>query len=305
MTWSRFVPFVLAAASVLCGVQLSACGDSDTPMASPCGGSGPACEGLTPEQKLRAEQITSVFENDTIELQYAYVEALDDGRGYTAGRAGFTSGTGDLLQVVETYTEAVPENGLAPFIPRLVELAEAESAAIDGLEGLPDAWAEAAADPRFREVQDDVVDELYYDPAVLRWQGAGLATPLALAALYDAIIQHGEGDDPDGLPAMMDRATTSADGDPASGVDESTWLTTFLEVRHETLMFAFNPETRDAWALGADRPEVFQQLLEHGVIVRPLEAYRMPSFLRVSVGTPAENDAFLAALDFVFPRSGS
>jgi histidinol-phosphate/aromatic aminotransferase/cobyric acid decarboxylase-like protein len=31
----------------------------------------------------------------------------------------------------------------------------------------------------------------------------------------------------------------------------------------------------------------------------------MPSFLRVSVGTPAENDAFLAALDAVFTRSGT
>jgi histidinol-phosphate aminotransferase len=48
--------------------------------------------------------------------------------------------------------------------------------------------------------------------------------------------------------------------------------------------------------------EVFQQLLAHGVIVRPLDPYRMASFLRVSVGTKAENDAFLAALDSVFNR---
>jgi histidinol-phosphate aminotransferase len=51
--------------------------------------------------------------------------------------------------------------------------------------------------------------------------------------------------------------------------------------------------------------EVFQELLAHGVIVRPLDPYRMPSFLRVSVGTKAENDAFLAALDSVFDRPGA
>jgi histidinol-phosphate aminotransferase len=51
--------------------------------------------------------------------------------------------------------------------------------------------------------------------------------------------------------------------------------------------------------------EVFQGLLAHGVIVRPLDPYRMPSFLRVSVGTGAENDAFLAALDSVFNRPGA
>jgi histidinol-phosphate aminotransferase len=51
--------------------------------------------------------------------------------------------------------------------------------------------------------------------------------------------------------------------------------------------------------------EVFQKLLARGVIVRPLDASRMPSFLRVSVGTPAENGAFLAALDVVSHGTGA
>ena len=38
-----------------------------------------------------------------------------------------------------------------------------------------------------------------------------------------------------------------------------------------------------------------------GVIVRPLDPYAMRSWLRVSVGTPEENAAFLAALDVVLP----
>jgi histidinol-phosphate aminotransferase len=45
--------------------------------------------------------------------------------------------------------------------------------------------------------------------------------------------------------------------------------------------------------------EVFRQLLSRGVIVRPLDPYDMRSFLRVSIGTPEENTAFLAALDAV------
>jgi len=52
---------------------------------------------------------------------------------------------------------------------------------------------------------------------------------------------------------------------------------------------------------GAGR-EVFRGLLAHGVIVRPLDPYAMKSWLRVSVGTPEENAAFLAALDAVLPR---
>jgi len=42
--------------------------------------------------------------------------------------------------------------------------------------------------------------------------------------------------------------------------------------------------------------EVFQALLKLGVIVRPIGGYGMPEFIRVSIGTTAENGRFLAAL---------
>jgi histidinol-phosphate aminotransferase len=51
--------------------------------------------------------------------------------------------------------------------------------------------------------------------------------------------------------------------------------------------------------------DVFRRLLQRGVIVRPLDPYAMKSWLRVSIGTPAENTTFLTALDAVStgPRS--
>ena len=52
---------------------------------------------------------------------------------------------------------------------------------------------------------------------------------------------------------------------------------------------------------GAEGREVWKRLLAGGVIVRPLDPYDMKSWLRVSVGTPPENAAFLAALDAVLP----
>jgi Glycosyl hydrolase family 46 len=61
--------------------------------------------GLTPDQKRRAEQLTSIFENDTTELQYAYVEDLHDGRGITAGRAGFNAAADLYLQPLFSDTE--------------------------------------------------------------------------------------------------------------------------------------------------------------------------------------------------------
>jgi histidinol-phosphate aminotransferase len=42
---------------------------------------------------------------------------------------------------------------------------------------------------------------------------------------------------------------------------------------------------------------VNQSLLRQGIIVRPITSYGLPDYLRVSIGTPAQNTRFLAALD--------
>jgi histidinol-phosphate aminotransferase len=41
---------------------------------------------------------------------------------------------------------------------------------------------------------------------------------------------------------------------------------------------------------------IYEKLLRKGVIVRPIDVYEMPTFLRISIGTPAENTTFLDAL---------
>ena len=42
--------------------------------------------------------------------------------------------------------------------------------------------------------------------------------------------------------------------------------------------------------------EIFRRLLKRGVIVRPVANYQLPEHLRVTVGTAAENERFLASL---------
>lgn len=48
---------------------------------------------------------------------------------------------------------------------------------------------------------------------------------------------------------------------------------------------------------------IHQGLLEQGVIVRPVASYGMPDFLRVSIGTEAQNDRFLQALGAVLRKA--
>jgi len=155
------------------------------------GAKSTAGSGLTAGQRRRADKLTSQFENSTSEIQYCYVEALDDGRGYTVGRAGFTSGTGDLLEVAERYTKIAGENALSPLLSRLRELAAADDGSIVGLEALPEAWNATCAHPRQRGVQDAVVDREYYLPARRHWRKLGLRRALSLAAIYDADIRPG------------------------------------------------------------------------------------------------------------------
>ena len=236
-------------------VSVSACADPDV-----------TDHDLTPAQRARAEELTSLFENDTIEIQYAYAEDLDDGRGITCGRARFTTATGDALVVIELYTARVPDNVLSRYLPALRTLARDEDDDTSALGGFIAAWSTAAMDPVFRAVQDEVVDELYYRPAKQHADALGLQAALSRAVLYDTIIQHGDGDDPDGLPALLDRTTLTP-------LDEHAWLGQFLEVRRDDLAHAFDPETREAWAESVGRVDVFRQIYDadntelHGPIV--------------------------------------
>lgn len=47
---------------------------------------------------------------------------------------------------------------------------------------------------------------------------------------------------------------------------------------------------------------LYQKLLNHGVIIRPLIANDMPNFIRISIGTPKEMNHFYEAMDSLIPE---
>ena len=57
--------------------------------------------------------------------------------------------------------------------------------------------------------------------------------------------------------------------------------------------------------VGDDSRPFFEQLLHEGVIVRPLAAFGAPGAIRVTVGTPEENDFFAEALGRVLAAAGT
>lgn len=48
--------------------------------------------------------------------------------------------------------------------------------------------------------------------------------------------------------------------------------------------------------VGANAADIYQRLLHEGVIVRPVAGYELPNHLRVSIGLPEENQAFIDAM---------
>ncbi|MEZ5669939.1 MAG: chitosanase [Alphaproteobacteria bacterium] len=220
--------------------------------------------GLDGVRLHRAEQLISIFENATPVIQYGYAEDIGDGRGITAGRAGFTTATGDAVLVVRRYATLRPDAPILAWLPELERLAAAADDDTGGLQGFAAAWAAAAEDPGFRQAQDEINAELYFDPVNGYADELGLQTALARAALYDAIIQHGDGDDPDSLWSMIDATEAAVGGWPSNGVDEVAWLRAFLAVRRGVLAHATDPATREGWAESVGRVDVWSALLDDG-----------------------------------------
>jgi chitosanase len=237
--------------------------NSTIPLNHSCGEN--SAYGLDSEKKLRAEQLTSLFENNNLTLQYGYAEALGDGRGITCGRAGFTTGTGDAYAVVKLYTERKLENSLAKYLPELERLNSAEdSGDTSRLNGFIEDWKIEANDPIFRQAQDEINDRLYYRPAMDYAKNLCVTSALGKAILYDTIIQHGNGDDLDSLPALLKRTEGMAGGTPKTGINEAVWLSDFLSVRRNDLAHAYDAETRQEWAKSVSRVDVFMEILNVG-----------------------------------------
>jgi chitosanase len=194
-----------------------------------------------PAKKELAHQIVSTAAISSLDWRrsYAAIEDHGNGQGYTAGIVGFCTGTHDLLVLVENYTKAHPDNGLARYLPALRKVDGTDSH--EGLDpGFTAAWKAEAKVPAFRAAQDAERDEVYFDPAVRLAKLDGLGT-LGQFVYYDAMLYHGPDTSASGFYGMRERALKKADL-PSEGGTEREFLDAFLDVRREA-MLAKKPDT--------------------------------------------------------------
>ncbi|WP_416962655.1 chitosanase [Streptomyces sp. Agncl-13] len=214
----------------LLGVSLAAAPLLRTPQASAAPSAAAAIGLDDPAKKEIAMKLVSSAENSSLDwkAQYKYIEDIGDGRGYTAGIIGFCSGTGDMLDLVQLYATRKPGNVLAKYLPALRNVNGTDSHS--GLDpNFPKDWRTAAQDTVFQQAQNDERDRVYFNPAVSQGKTDGLRV-LGQFTYYDAIVMHGDGDDPTSFRNIRARALRSAKP-PAQGGNETTYLNAFLDAR--------------------------------------------------------------------------
>jgi len=231
------------------------------------GPSGP----LTPNQKAVAEAMTSIWENDTPILDYAYSENIKDGRGYTSGRAGFCTGTGDAIQVIDCYDKlrsSANGNLMAKYMPALTTINDkynstgqdqGDTSLLDAVGNWVNDWGASYTTTTtrtdFAKCQDQVSDLLYYTPAMQAAMQVGLVTALTRAALYDMWIN--QGDD-----TLVKQTNTALGVKTAIGVGntvtEDAWLQKFIELRRDTLA------GDSTWKTSVDRVAGYEKARRRG-----------------------------------------
>jgi chitosanase len=193
--------------SVYCG----GCGDTqlcETSSANvfigQCGGTNPF---TYPWQWDKTQALVSLGENDnpTPSQNYGYAQNIKDGRGYTIGKVGFCTGTGDFVIVAACYNLAKPGNVLQKYWPGLTYYADqyftlmanqSATTKIDALGNFVADVATAAKDPLFTGCQDAVASSEYVAPAANHFTQLHMTGALSLGFLYDTELNFGEDDDP-------------------------------------------------------------------------------------------------------------
>ncbi|KAJ3034355.1 hypothetical protein HDV00_005163 [Rhizophlyctis rosea] len=218
-------------------------------------------------QKSIVEQLTNVFESSRLTFPFDSCDNINDGRGYTAGVVGFTTGTQDAHAVIKVYLTK-PNHGdeFSPYLDRLQQLDKSDdSGSTSGLDGFCKAWYAACSNKAFLEAQLDYADGVYYVPSQKFADDLGLTSSVGRGQLYDAAIQHGIGQYGDSLNTIITRtrsAMRSANQPetPKDGASEQQWVTTFFSQRVNILCNPSDKSTQSVWCQSQYRIKSYQYL---------------------------------------------
>jgi chitosanase len=215
--------------------------------------------GAEPDKALmrRIKSISNVFEVGKPEPDYAYVEDLGDGRGYTVTQYGFCTYNSEVTQVIGRYVARVPHTPLKRFLTELPPVKWSDQE----LDEFPHVWRhEVHVSKLLGEACDDEATILFLGPAIESATAVGVRSPIGVSIFYDTLLQHGAGSDPDSLPSILKR--TLEEYGSVEKTSEPQSLRAFLSVRKSVLENATNHDTRKVWRASARRVDALLTLLD-------------------------------------------
>lgn len=156
---------------------------------------------------------------------------ISDGRGITAGIIGFTTGTGDMNNMLGYYNKISPNNHLAGYKDHMDH--------INGKQFEKD-WHNAYKDDkdRFIKAQNHEVKKEVMNDAVKYAKKDGLSQ-LGQYIYFDALVKHGPGNNYQDAPrewgfqAIRHYAQENNVKTPAEGGDKSKYLKNFVGKRYD------------------------------------------------------------------------
>ncbi|KAJ3045734.1 hypothetical protein HDV00_007860 [Rhizophlyctis rosea] len=219
-------------------------------------------------QRSIVEQLTNVYESSNLWFPFDSCENINDGRGYTAGIVGFTTGTHDAYGVINSYYNKQNHgNEFDPYMDRLRQLNASDSNAgsTSGLDGFCQAWYAACNNTAFLQAQVEFATQTYYLPSQNYADNLGLTSAVGRGQMYDAAIQHGIGSDPDSLNSLIARTQAAMTSNnqppsPSQGASEQDWMNQFFQIRITDLCNPSDKSTKKAWCQSTSRVKSYQYL---------------------------------------------
>jgi len=210
---------------------------------------------LNPEH-LIAQKLTSLFEQSTFSMPINNITDENDGRGFTVGWAGFTTADEEPRRCIETYIKLVGENGLSGDVLDTIKRSQGNHAtqALNNV-NFKAMWKDACSNPSFQDAFQLTVSSIFGVPAQKYCDDYNFVFPISFAILFDSLIQHGNGNDPDSVPSMISSLNLG------SSDDEKVQMSAFLDERHRVLSHPNNTDTQVEWAASVGRVDSLRHIL--------------------------------------------
>jgi Glycosyl hydrolase family 46 len=167
--------------------------------------------------------VLGLHETGRYGFDWSYAEDLGDGRGITLTTAGITDEDRALMGWTEKITVA--------------------------------SWGVKSKSSATRAKVIAYIQKEYGAAAIQAFRARGFIHPITLSFLFDTVIQHGNGKDPDSFGIIL----KTADRYLARG--EYEYLSVALRVRRSILLNPSNKETKEVWRESTGRIDWYEEWL--------------------------------------------